>query len=266
MDISSPLPDIPGRYRVNIVIPIYKTHFDEMEFFSIHYSLKVLAGYTVIFIYPDGLDLGYYHEQFPGSSFLPLPPVFFASHRNYNQLCYEIEFYNQFSNVSHILLLQPDAIVIRPELDRWCLTRYDFLGGPECNIYSYDIRSIVPFSKLDFFEPIRLHGCNGGLSLRRISAFVEALQEFSELTLFFRNYGVGIGEDIFFSLLGRVSDSFQVANEFTASKFAITDKFPQWLDFNNGQLPFGFHGWYKKEHDKDYIFQILSKLQSSARK
>jgi hypothetical protein len=249
---------------VDIVIPIYKTSFDEMEYFSINHSLGVLSNYPAVFVHPEGLDLAYYREYFPDGTYLSLPSVYFESHRNYNQLCYQVEFYNLFSHVSHILILQPDALVARPDLDRWCASRYDFLGGPECNVYSYDIRGISPFSKLDYLEPIRLSGCNGGLSLRRINAIVAVLEEYKELTLFFRNYGVGIGEDIFFSLMGRVSDSFQVANEFAASKFAITEKFPQWIEFNNGNIPFGFHGWYKSESDKTYILKLLSEIKSAS--
>lgn len=234
-----------------------------MEFFSINHSLKVLSAVTVVFVHPEKLDLAYYREHFPGSSYLSLPAVYFESHRNYNQLCYELEFYKLFSHVSHILILQPDALVVRSDLDRWCASRYDFLGGAECNVYNYDIRGVPPFSKLDFLEPVRLSGCNGGLSLRRVSAFMAVLEEYPELTLFFRNYGVGIGEDIFFSLMGRVSDSFQVANEFAASKFAITEKFHQWMAFNNGNSPFGFHGWYKNEEDKSYILQLLAAIENT---
>jgi hypothetical protein len=234
-----------------------------MEYFSIDHSLRGLSKFPAVFVHPEGLGLAYYRDHFPGSSYLSLPPVYFEAHRNYNQLCYEVEFYKLFSHVSHILLLQPDALVVKPDLEQWCATRYDFLGGPECNVYSYDLRNIFPFSKLDFLEPIRLSGCNGGLSLRRISAFVSVLDEYKELTHFFRNYGVGIGEDIFFSLMGRVSNSFQVANEFAASRFAITEKFPQWIEFNNGNIPFGFHGWYKNESDKAYILELLPAIENT---
>jgi len=247
--------------RVDIVIPIFKTSFDKMEYFSVNYSLKMLSNkYKVVFVYPDKLDLCYYVDHFPGSFFSPFPAIFFESHKNYNQLCYEVGFYSQFSKSSHILILQPDALVVQQDLDKYCLSRYDFQGGPESHEYIYDIRGIPPFSKLDFLAPIRLHGCNGGLSLRRISAFIEVLQEFKELTQFFRSYGRGIGEDIFFSLMGRVSDSFCVANEVAASKFALSYNFSQWIAFNRGVIPFGFHGWYNNEKDKEYVLSLLKDI------
>jgi hypothetical protein len=250
-------------HRTDIVIPIYKATLDEMEFFSIDYSLKQLAGRPVVFVHPEGLDVAWYRERF-GGNYLALPKEFFASHRNYNQLCYEAGFYAQFSHCTHMLLLQPDAIVARDDLDRWCATRYDYIGAPECQVYTYDIRAIAPFDKLPFLEPFHVSGCNGGLSLRRIGPIMDVLQEYKELTTFFRSYGVGIGEDIYFSLMGKLSDAFQVANEFAASKFAITDKFREWMDFNGGVMPFGFHAWYREKADQDYILQLLANAMASS--
>jgi hypothetical protein len=115
---------------------------------------------------------------------------------------------------------------------------------------------------LPSLAPIVLSGGNGGLSLRRISAVQSVLSEYKELAAFFRGYGVGIGEDIFFSVVGRVAEHFQVANEITASRFAITDKFEEWIQFNKGQLPFGFHAWYRQEADKQYVLSLLHATQS----
>ena len=237
-----------------IVVPVYKPALDELEHFSIEYSLARLAGHPVVFIHPEGLDTGYYAERF-GGQYLPLPREFFASHRNYNQLCYETGFYAQFAQFSHMLLLQPDALVVSTGLASWLEAPYDYLGGPEATEYQYDLRTIAPFNRLGFMEPVRLYGCNGGLSLRRPAAIIDALNEYPELTQVFRSHGVGIGEDIFFSLLGRVSRAFRVPNEVAASRFAITDNFAQWQAFNDGKLPFGFHAWYRREEDKQLVLR-----------
>jgi hypothetical protein len=211
-------------------------------------------------VHPEGLDIGYYNERFPASVCQALPAVYFESHANYNQLCYEPWFYGLFQHFSHLLILQPDAIVVQPDLAQWCNSRFDYIGAPESHTYTYDIRGIPPFDQLPSLAPIVLSGCNGGLSLRRLSAIQNVLFEYKELATFFRSYGVGIGEDIFFSVVGRVAEHFQVANEVTASRFAITDKFNEWMQFNKGQLPFGFHAWYRQEADKQYVLEMLNVL------
>jgi hypothetical protein len=246
--------------NVQVVIPIYKEKFDELELFSISHSLKKLGEISVAFIHPDGLNLNFYFANFTNASFLPLPEIFFKSQKAYNQLCYEVEFYKLFSNFTHILILQSDAIILKADnLEYWLRSDFDYLGGPELNSYEYELRSIEPFrSLINSLHPIRFQGLNGGLSLRRIEKIIQALEEYPDLTRYFRNYAGGIGEDIFFSLISRVTGkSFLVPNEVIASKFALTGNFIEWLQFNKGEIPFGVHAWYRKEEEKDFILKLI---------
>ena len=167
----------PSDVSVQIVIPIYKRAFSDIEQFSIAHSLGQLAGTPHVFIHPDGLDTAWYAERFPAAQFRALPKEFFGSHKAYNQLCYEVEFYRLFSASSHMLILQPDAVVARPDkLLAWCRSDFDYVGGPEEHVYHYDIGGIPPFDQLGpTFAQIRLQGLNGGLSLRRVAKVIEAL-------------------------------------------------------------------------------------------
>ena len=60
--------------------------------------------------------------------------------------------------------------------------------------------------------------------------------------------------------MGRVSSFFQVPNELIASKFALTDKFQEWIAFNKA-LPCGFHAWYNTQESEDYIKGLLPKIE-----
>ena len=247
--------------HTKIIIPIFKEYFSENEFFSINYSSKVLKDKDITFIFPNELNLEYYKKTFPKINFFSLPKEFFYSQKTYNQLCYERAFYEFFKNdCTHILILQPDAIVINSDILEWSNSRFDYIGGPESNNYSYNITSVMPFTDLPSFHPIRLQGCNGGLSLRKVESFIKVLEEYEELTKLFRTYAGGIGEDIFFSLMGRVSSFFQVPNELIASKFALTDKFQEWIAFNKA-LPCGFHAWYNTQESENYIKGLLPKIE-----
>lgn len=246
--------------RLKVAIPIYKAQLDELEFLSIDHSLAMLSGYDSVFFHPRGLDVSYYQSRFSCAGYLPIPPEFFGSHKAYNQLCYEVNFYRKFEDYTHLLILQPDAVVLRPELlDEWCRGEWDYVGGPETHQYKYDIKGLPPFSQLNAWHPVLLQGLNGGLSLRRISSMVAALEEYPELTQLFRSHAGGIGEDIFFSLMGRVSKTMRVPNEMVASRFALTGDFDAWIKLNGGELPFGFHAWYRSMEDRDYILSILGK-------
>lgn len=247
--------------KVQVVIPIYKENFDQLELFSISHSLKKLGGISVAFIHPEGLKLDFYSNKFPGSDFLALPKFFFESVKAYNQLCYEVGFYKLFKDFTHILILQPDAVILRPDdLEYWLMCDFDYLGGPELKCYHYELHSIEPFNRIaGSLHPLVLQGLNGGLSLRRIDKIIEALEEYPDLTKYFRSYAGGIGEDIFFSLLSRVTrKSFLVPNEIIASKFALTGNFREWIEFNGSEIPFGVHAWYRKEEDKEFILKLIS--------
>jgi len=235
------------------ITPIYKPILNYAEFFSLKSSFDKIS-FDKAFIYPRSLDLEYYFNNFSGVSYFSIDDYFFLSHSNYNKLMYEIDFYRLFSDkYDYTLILQTDAIVINEESYLNEFFRYDYVGSPEFNEYSYDISFFANFSFLKQFQPIKLHGCNGGLSLRKLNSFISVLDMYRELANFFKNYGVGIGEDIFFSLISKIDDSFYVPNEFRCSKFGFTNCFMQWHKFNNFNLPFGLHSWYNNIDDFNYI-------------
>lgn len=242
--------------NVAIITPIYKNSLFEIEEFSILHSIRILNLYTHIFIHPRNLDLDYYINKFPNSLFLSFDDKYFKSHQSYNQLCYEALFYETFHmNFNFILILQTDAIVISNKLDHWMNSGYDFIGAPESTLYRYDISSIKKYGDINFLMPVQFYGCNGGLSLRRISSMINALNNHSELSSFFRNYHIGIGEDVFFSLISKISDDLKIPNEFISAKFAYTNNFISWNSFNNPSIPMGFHAWYKTIEDFNFVKQ-----------
>ena len=254
----------PIQPTIQIVIPIYKSDLSDLEFFSINHSLQILTKYPVVFAHPKSLSLSYYKSNFQRASFVGFDDSYFTSVSAYNQLCYNKDFYLPFINSDRILLLQPDAIVIKDDLEYWSLENYDYVGSPECILSHYDLSPFPPFSELKFFAPVVLQGLNGGLSLRNPKAFIKVISEYIALTSAFQNYAGGVGEDIFFSVLGRVSKEFKIPNEVTASEFALTGDFSGWSKFNNGKFPMGFHRWYTNEADKSHVLGILAKLSSLA--
>lgn len=249
------------KISLNIVTPIYKNYLNYLEEISLTHSLKQIINFDHTFIHPNNLNVDYYNKEFPNSNFIALPYEFFLSQRHYNQLCYEVNFYKLFSAYSHLLILQTDAIISNiNKLDKWLNSNFDFVGGPEENVYSYDLSSVHPFDLLkDGLHTFQFQGLNGGLSLRRVKKIIASLEEYPILTSIFRNYSGGIGEDIFFNLISKVSkNNFLIPNEISASDFSFNCKYKYWYEFNKKDLPFGFHGWNRNVADQNFIFKLLN--------
>lgn len=240
-----------------VIVPIYKNKFEDEELFSLEYSLNKLRQYEVFFFGPEDLDFKWYERIFSTSKFMGFSVNYFKSHSQYNQLCYEIEFYEKFNSYEYLLLLQPDAIIIKDEVERWTSMNFDFIGGPEKNKYSYDLAHLPRYNQLPFLSPIVLNGCNGGLSLRKTDSFIRLLTDNPEISSFFRGYGVGIGEDIFYSVMGKVTKNFLVPNEVICSEFALAHNYRNWLEFNNWKIPMGFHGWYNDSESESVVRKLI---------
>jgi hypothetical protein len=226
-----------------ILIPIYQDALSALEHYSVRTSLAALPGRHILFIGPEGLDISYYQERFPGIGFKPYAAEYFASIPGYNRLLLNPAFYEEFAAHEFMLILQTDAVILRDELDAWCALPYDYVGAPWPD-------GVELFVNLGRFEgdrgrKVRAMVGNGGLSLRRIAKHAALLREFPEAAEYFNRSGSS--EDLFFSLMGPLSADFIIPNEITASRFALELRPSFYVAVNGGKLPMGGHAWWKYE-------------------
>ena len=115
-----------------VLVPIYQPILSALEQCSLDQSLPLLAaqGRHVVFIGPQGLDLGYYHRRYPGLAFDGYPPEYFGSIRGYNLLLLDPAFYERYAAHEFLLILQTDAVLLRDDLDHWAGLPYDYVGAP----------------------------------------------------------------------------------------------------------------------------------------
>lgn len=244
-----------------IITPIYKPGISDTERICLLHSLKRIEQtvghlYQHSFVCSPELDVTHYKTIFPRSTFSHFSSLYFESRISYNQLCYTREFYEKFMCYKLVLILQLDAVILNPSLlGDWIKADYYFVGAPECYLHTYDLSPIEPFNSIgEGLKTVSLQGLNGGLSLRSPSKCILALEEYPMLTEVFKNYGGGIGEDIFFSLMSRVSKkSLVVPTEIEASMFSLTGFFEEWIKFNGERLPFGLHAWEKSEYAQEIV-------------
>ncbi len=152
-----------------VVIPVYKAAPDPYERTSFARCCRILGkaggGYPICLFTHDRIDLSVYREiaQACGTAFHTeiFPPSCFKNIHAYNCLMLDSRFYARFAGFEYMLLYQLDAYVFRDELQAWCRRGYDYVGPP--------------FFAPGHFGTLRWSTVgNGGLSLRKISAFLQA--------------------------------------------------------------------------------------------
>lgn len=226
-----------------VVIPIYKESLDADEFFSVSHSLTNLKGHDIHWVSPKSLNISYYQDKFNAEIYQKFEDEFFQSIEGYNRLLVSSEFYERFWNYDFILICQPDAIVLKPELNVWLEKPYDYIGAPWPQGFSLKI-STQKFPMANEINCTSFVG-NGGLSLRRVRKCIELLQEFPDVQN--QWWRAGHAEDLFFSFLGNISENFRIPNLITAANFShdIDPIYLQSLIANEN--PFGVHAWRKYE-------------------
>lgn len=230
---------------VIVVIPIYKTQLDILERQGLDYSLTKLSAKKVLFIGPSCLDRGFYQETYPELEFVAFDDECFASIAGYNRLLLSESFYQRFAEDEFLLILQTDAIILRDDLDYWCAQPFDYIGAP----WPDGVEVYLNLGRFlgDKGKRVRAIVGNGGLSLRRIKKCIALLHEFPEaVDVFIRS---GSNEDLFFSLMGLVSNDFLLPNEITASRFATEIKPSYYYSVNGEVVPMGGHAWTLYEKD-----------------
>lgn len=224
---------------VAIAIPVYKPELAAVEAFAVEQSLSCLGTRPCAFVAPAGLDLGYYRERWPQVESVAFPAHHFVSVASYSRLLLDDAFYARFAQYAYLLVLQPDAILFRDELDEWADAGVDYVGAPwpegiELTLWRDNFQG-------ERRQRVRTHVGNGGLSLRRVARCRELLEEFPETLAAFRQ--AGTNEDAFFSLLGTQSEGFRIPDELAASTFSLELQPQAYLGRNGGRCPMGSHGW-----------------------
>ena len=179
-------------------------------------------------------------------------------------------FYKSFAQYDYILVYQLDAFVFCDELSFWCNKDYDYIGAPIIGHYR------------DRELSFNMRVGNGGLSLRKISSFLNFFQSnknvFSPkecatvinlkakpytrvivwilMVLGWRNKAKIVSkrwyynEDDFWSGLLDKSNFAMKKPPLEEAMFFSFERFPSVLfKLTGNKLPFGCHAWRKYEYD-----------------
>ena len=261
--------------KVAIVIPVYRKQPNAYEVLSLNQCCKILGLHPILLICPDIMDLSPYLDICRQHGIEPLVERFDAHHfssiGSYNKLLFDSRFYERFSRFTFILIHQLDAFVFKDTLLYWCDQGFDYIGAPWFSEYkgSTSASSMLPC------------GGNGGLSLRRICAFMHVLTapfptarvktwddlwiKYKDMSLLgkasryhrqlnkyrrksnlYANFIVQprMFEDRFFSnVVPRIFSRFKVAPSSVGMFFAFECQPRRLFELTVQQLPFGCHAW-----------------------
>uniref|UniRef100_UPI0040579906 DUF5672 family protein n=1 Tax=Alistipes sp. TaxID=1872444 RepID=UPI0040579906 len=242
---------------VKVVVPIYEEVPSHQSAASFRQMVRILAPrYPILLLAPEGLDLFYYHSCYERCEVERVPREWLGREcgiEGYNRMMLSREFYERFREVEYILICQTDAWIFSDRLEEWCARGYDYVGAPwpKRPIYNrWPVRLWLalrkalcghrhPLMRQDYFNRVG----NGGLSLRRVEAFIEAAERHAEMIrLFKERRGTTYNEDWFWSLIPKefTYPSFREALAFSF------DTHPELCyELAGERLPFGCHGWSK---------------------
>jgi len=269
--------------NIAVLLPLFQNHMAPNEVISYNHLRKYLSSYELIIIKPQSLELAKLAQKK-----ISFPDHFFRSIPDYSRLLLTSQFYEAFEDYDYVLIYQLDCLVFSEGLRYFCELGYDYIGSPLFQRYSK--------------KPVISRVGNGGLSMRRVNAFLNVLnspryvdvsipfvQDFCSAHLpdlsewpfqqrwlkkaqVLRSARKGaswyannytMNEDLFWSDRARLFfPDFKICPIEVALKFAF-DKNPRYcFEKNNHQLPFGAHAWAK--WDRSFWEPHLLKNSGSA--
>ncbi len=260
-----------------VVVPVHKALPDEMEIVSLNQCGRCLGGRDIIMLAPEGLDLGHYRELMPVLDDIRVSAHWMESIQAYNRLMISPLVYQAVRGYTHMLIHEPDAIVLGDELNHWCSEPYDYIGAPWFEGY------------VDPLPEAQVLGVgNFGLSLRRVETalqitasrrrwypfrqivkdLIDGVQGDHDL-LCKSIRGIGSAGklreawriytahcDIFWSRdVMRASPNFYIPAAEVAVHFAWEALPSRCFEMCDGKLPFGIHAWAK--YDLPFLLPFL---------
>jgi Protein of unknown function (DUF5672) len=243
-----------------VVVPVYRQHDSNYDRLSLAHLRKYLSNYNIVAVGPP--DLAWHRNEFDYREF---PDHFFLSHVDYNKLLLSEQFYRRFSEFSHVLIYQLDALVFRDELSYWCQQPYDYIGST----FYRDLIEQVDKYKWPY---AKVGCCNGGFSLRRVDSFLTHLtarpstfkaamtnlarlkMPSSLMLLRYRNHldprsylpHESLNEDVYYGVFSnKIGPPLKVPPAKVSNRFAFENIPDEVFHRARGVLPFGCHAWYK---------------------
>lgn len=115
--------------QIIICIPIYKRILNDYEIKNLRITESQNKNIKKKFLAPLSLNTKFYEIEFKNFNIIRFNNFFFKNHDNYSKLLLSEQFYKKFITVSHILICDVDAVLIR-NISNLKYRNYDYIGAP----------------------------------------------------------------------------------------------------------------------------------------
>lgn len=162
---------VRNRAETVTVVPVYRPDATPDELRRVAISRKFFPGPTVL-IGPRGLNFDAYRELVPDAEVLALDAKWFSSKEAYSNLMLQPWLYDYFRRFRFMLVYQLDAILVK-QVPLECFLKLDYVGAPWAGGFRLGwnpFTGTLGTASGPRFRR-RVDVGNGGLSLRRVSAF-----------------------------------------------------------------------------------------------
>jgi len=238
-----------GKHRIEVVIPVYDPAPDEWIIAALKNNVAVLKRHPVCFVAPESLDMDVYLSIAPQARCVRVADDSLGvgrGYKGYNRMLTSAGFYAAFCDMDYVLICHPDAWVFRDEVDFWLDRGYDLVAPPWLakRVYrTWLFKVALAFvqhvlrrkSELRYRLFCRIG--NGGLSLRRVDAFIEVSKKYErEIGAFIE---AGGNEDVVWAFATELSKPHWRE----AAQFGLDVKPAYGYRVNGHRLPMGCHGF-----------------------
>lgn len=263
-----------------VVVPVHKQQPTADEEFSLLRCGKVLGSHPIRLVHPNGLNIQAYRDILPMSKPIPVPAFWMENIHAYNQMLINPSFYQKIASYSHVLIHEPDAIVISDQLLYWCKSPFHYIGAPWFDGFDNATQeSTITGVGNSGFSLINISAISTAFASnsRWISRLVIA-KELINILLRRRNHyslktllkatgpkgllrkGHQIFEencDVFIShhIPNSRNTKFIIADSNNALLFSWEVNPANCAKLTQGRLPFGIHAWAK--YDRPFIETLL---------
>ncbi len=155
---------------------VYITHcqINEEETGLLKYSLPNLASYDKYLVVPNAMKVQQVFDEFTPLHF---NPHYFSHINGYNELLMTADFYRHFDVYENILVLQPDCVVLKPNIDEFC-GKSLYLGASFIEPKFINRLWLMKYPRIGhllsrFKIGMKIYGFNGGFSIRNIPYFIK---------------------------------------------------------------------------------------------
>ena len=225
-----------------VVTPTQKLSFSPIENFCLSESRKILAKWDHYFLIPDNLDLNSKNNKLC-DDFVRYSANHFVSNDSYNRWFLGKELFEKFLNYDRILVLQPDAILIKDDLEAWSREPYDLIGAPWFGRLRFT-PSFKSYPALNG-QTLKFEAGNGGLCLFNPRAIIDVQRRYPELIAeFARNSGGQVHQEGIYCFISKFDPLLKIATSEISAKFSLELGAREYFE-SGGGLPMGFHAMYK---------------------